>query len=96
MVRYLVLLNFTEQGLKNIKESPDRAAAFQEEANSAGVTVEGIFWTLGSHDGALIITASDEEAATAQILKLGSRLNVTTKMLRAFDAEGFRAVLSKF
>ncbi|MCA9071462.1 MAG: GYD domain-containing protein [Planctomycetaceae bacterium] len=95
MVRYLVLLNFTENGLGNISKSPDRAAKFKGEAEAVGVIVECLLWTLGPHDGALVIQAPDDETAVAQILNLGSRLNVTTTMMRAFDAGEFSAVVSK-
>ena len=95
MVRYAVLLKFSEKGLSGISNSPSRAAAFCEQAAAAGITVESQLWTMGEYDGLLIISADDEQTAVAHVLKLSSELNVKTSMLRAFNAEEFGSVLSR-
>ncbi len=76
MRTYILLLNFTEQGIRNIKETAKRAEAFKAMAKKAGVTVREIWWTLGHYDGAVILEAPDEETAMALGLNLCSLRNV--------------------
>ncbi len=53
MATYIALFDFTEQGVRDFKQSPQRAAAFKDAAQKIGVTVKEVFWTLGAHDGGL-------------------------------------------
>jgi len=94
MTRYLILLRFTEQGSKNIKDSPSRAHAFKEEASKAGVKVEGQYWTIGAYDGALILSADDESNVLKVVAGLAGRGYVRTESLRAFDEGEFAALAS--
>ena len=87
MATFIVLVNYTEQGLKNIHESPQRAEAFTESAKAAGVTVKDIYWTVGEHDGILILDAPDEETACRVTLGLARAGNVRTQTLRAFGRD---------
>ena len=70
MARFVMLLDFTEKGIANVKDSPSRKAAFRAAAAKAGITVEAIYWLLGEHDGMVIMNAPDEHTATAQALSL--------------------------
>ncbi|HET6407215.1 MAG TPA: GYD domain-containing protein [Chthoniobacteraceae bacterium] len=91
MTKYLVLLRFTEQGIKGIKDSASRAHAFKEEAERSGVTVEGQYWTVGAYDGALILSSDDESKVLKTLTGLASKGNVHTETLRAFDEREFSA-----
>ena len=95
MIRYLSLLRFTEQGMKNLKNSTARAAAFREAAIKAGVNVEIQYWTTGAYDGVLIFNAKDETTALRCLAALGAAGNVTTETLRAFEAKEFEAIAGK-
>jgi uncharacterized protein with GYD domain len=95
MARYAMLIQFTDQGIANIQQSPKRAKAFKAAAKKAGVEVESLFWTLGAYDGLVVLNAPDESTAVALALKLGSLGNVRTTMLRAFDAAEFKGILEK-
>jgi len=95
MATYIVLINFTEQGIRNIKDSPKRAAAATELARGFGLEIRDIFWTLGAFDGAVLIEAPDDQTVTAWALKLGSLGNVRTQTLRAFRANEFENILAK-
>lgn len=95
MSRFITLINFTEQGIKQIKQSPQRAAEFTDAAKAAGVTVCDIYWTVGGFDGVLIFDAPDETTAAAAMVKLGAAGNVRTQTLPAFDRAGIEAVLAK-
>jgi uncharacterized protein with GYD domain len=92
MIRYIILLRFTEQGVKNLKTSTNRAAAFREAAIKAGMNVENQYWTAGHYDGVLIFNAKDETAGLRCLASLAAAGNVTTETLRAFDAKEFEAI----
>ena len=95
MASYITLINFTQQGLQNIHESPHRATAFKAAAKKVGVKVSQIFWTLGEFDGAIVFEAKDDAAATAVMLSLSSLGNVHTTTMRAFNATEFSAIVTK-
>jgi uncharacterized protein with GYD domain len=86
MVTDVVLAKFTDQGIRNAKESPKRADAFKEMAKTFGVTVKDIVWTQGRYDVVTIIEAPDESSAMSLSLSLGALGNVRTETLRAFSA----------
>jgi len=90
-VTFIALLDFTEEGIRGIKDSPHRADQFNEMAERAGAKVVAQYWTIGSHDGVLIIEAPNDEVAASILLALGAAGNVRTTTLRAFewaDAQG--------
>ncbi len=95
MSTYITLINYTEQGLQNIHESPHRAASFKAAAKKAGVKVTQLFWTLGEFDGAILFEAKDDAAATGLMLSLASLGNIRTKTLRAFNAAEFSEIVAK-
>ena len=91
MGTFIALLDFTDQGIRDIKDSPHRADQFNEMAEQAGAKVLGQYWTIGSHDGVLILEAPNDEVAASILLALGASGNVRTTTLRAFewaDAQG--------
>ena len=85
MATFIVLLDYTDQGIRNLNDSPQRTDAFNDFAERAGVTIQGQYWTIGSHDGVLIMDAPTEEVAASVLLHLGAAGNVRTTTLRAFD-----------
>lgn len=94
MSTFISLINFTEQGIKNVKDSPARAKAFAEMAKKLDVEVKAIYWTVGAYDVVAVMEGSDE-AVTSALLTVGSGGNVRTQTLRAFDADGMRKILAK-
>ncbi len=94
MATFISLLNFTDQGIRNVKESPDRYEAFRAMAEKVGVKVKGFYYTVGHYDMVLIVEGSDEAATTA-MLKLGSLGNVRTETLRGFTSEEMRKMIGK-
>jgi uncharacterized protein with GYD domain len=94
MATFISLLNFTDQGIRNVKESPDRYEAFRAMAEKVGVKVKGFYYTIGHYDMVLIAEGSDEAAMTA-LLKVGSLGNVRTATLRGFSVEEMRKMIGK-
>ena len=95
MATYIALLQFTDQGVRNAKDSPKRATAAAEVASKMGVKFTDIFWTLGQYDAAIVAEAPDDETMTALMLKIASLGNVKSQTLRAFRAKEMEAILRK-
>jgi len=95
MAHYVILATFTDQGLKVAKESPKRAEAFRQMAQTFGVTVKDIFWTQGRYDIVAVTEAPDEIAATALNLSPSALGNILTESLRAFSAEEMGKIVAK-
>jgi uncharacterized protein with GYD domain len=95
MVTYIVLVNFTDQGIRNVKDTPKRAKAWEEMAKTFGATVKGLFWTQGQYDVVTIVEAPDEASAMALTLSLGALGNVRTQTLRAFSAADMTGIVGK-
>lgn len=95
MSHYIILANFTDQGVKAIKDSPKRAEAFKAMAAKSGVKVNSLLWTLGEHDIVIAVEASDDITATALSLSVASLGNVRTQTLKAFDAADVAKIIDK-
>jgi len=95
MALYIMLANFTEQGIRNIKDTPKRADAFKDMAKKCGATVKELFWTRGQYDIVAIIEAPDDISVTALGLSAGTLGNVRTQTLRAFTSADIKSILGK-
>ena len=95
MAIYCVLGSFTEQGVRNAKDSPKRAEAFKEMARKCGVTVKDVYWAQGQYDVVTILEASDELAVTSLALSVGALGNIRTQTLRLFSAGDMKAIIEK-
>jgi uncharacterized protein with GYD domain len=95
MVTYVVLVNFTDQGIRTVKDTMKRAEAFKEMAKKFGVTVKENFWTQGQYDIVTIVEAQDEVSGTALNMSLCALGNVRTQTLRAFAADEMKQIIAK-
>ena len=86
MAMYVGLIQFADQGIRNIKDSPDRYGAWKATAEKLGVTVKGHYYTVGHYDMVIILEGT-EEAVTTALLKSGSLGNVRTETLRGFSVD---------
>jgi uncharacterized protein with GYD domain len=94
MATFITTLHFTEQGVKAVRDTCNRAAAFKTAAEKLGIKVTGQYWTLGAFDGVIVFEAPDEATATVAMLHLSSRDNLRTQTARAFDAAEMHKILS--
>jgi uncharacterized protein with GYD domain len=94
MATFISLLNFTDQGIRNIKDSPDRYGTFRAMAEKLGVAVKAFYYTVGRHDMIVIMEGSDEAVTTA-LLKAGSLGNVRSETLRGFSVDEAKRMIGK-
>lgn len=95
METYLILGNYTQQGIEKIKEGPARIEAVRRAIEAAGGKMVGWYLTLGRYDFVVITQAPDSATATALLLATGAQGNVRTETLRAFTEAEFKAIVAK-
>jgi len=95
MVRYVVLLSWTDKGIAGFKDSTARAAKAREAAAKLGGKVVELFWTIGPYDLTAIVEFPDDESFTAWALGTGAAGNVRTTSLRAFDETQFAKIAGR-
>ncbi|MBL0353369.1 MAG: GYD domain-containing protein [Candidatus Dechloromonas phosphoritropha] len=95
MGTYIALMNFTDQGIRNVKDSTKRAEAVMEAAKKFGVSMPQIYWTLGQFDLVAVIEAQNDESATAFALTIGAAGNVRGQTLRAFSKDEMNGIFGK-
>ena len=95
MAHYVVLANFTDQGIRAVKDTKKRAKAFHDLANSMGVKIKDIYWTLGLYDVVLTMEAPQDEIVASLMMKAGSLGNLKSQTLRAFDETEIDSITSK-
>lgn len=93
MATFISLVNFTDQGIRGVKDSPKRAEAVKAVAKKLGVTVKEIYWTVGRYD-VVVVFEGEDEAVTSTLLKVCSLGNVRSETLRAFSAVEMGRILS--
>ncbi len=91
---YIILIRFTDQGIRNIKDTTRRADAARSEAEKIGGKFT-VYWTFGEYDGVGILEAPNDEAAMEFELRVGSLGNVRTTTLRTFTEEEIARVVNK-
>ena len=95
MPRYVVLVDWTEQGLKNVKQTFQRTDSGGEIAQKHGLKLEQAYWTVGPYDMLTIFEVPDEEALSAHLLEIGSLGNVRTTTLRAYSEQEMSGILQR-
>jgi uncharacterized protein with GYD domain len=94
MPRYISLVTFTQEGLKNVKDTRKRAKDFAERAKRRGVHIRDTFWCVGRYDIVHIFEAENDEVAATISIALSSFGNVRSETMRAFDADEIAKILS--
>lgn len=94
MPKYVTLYNLTDQGAENVKESPERARAAIELAESMGLEVHGIYYTQGPYD-LVVVGEGDEETMTALNLRVAAQGNARSVTMRAWDIDEFEDIIGK-
>ncbi len=95
MITSVSLINWTEQGVKNVKDTVKRAEAAGSLAERMGGRMTSIMWTQGAYDLVVTTEFPDEESLTAYLLALAMDGNIRSQTLRAFSADEMTAILGK-
>jgi uncharacterized protein with GYD domain len=93
MASYIVLINWTDQGIKNVKDSPKRLDAARELARKLGCELRDFYMTIGSYDMVAILEAPDDEAAARFALSSAAGGNIRTTTLKAFSEKTYRSIV---
>jgi uncharacterized protein with GYD domain len=95
MPMYVTLYKFTDQGVRNVKDSPNRLDSAIKAAEAAGGKLLGAYYTLGEYDLVVITESGDEETAVAHTLAVNSLGNVRSVTMRAFTPAEFAEIVKK-
>jgi uncharacterized protein with GYD domain len=95
MATYVGLIQFADQGIRNVKETVKRGEAAIAEAEKMGMKIVEEFWTMGAYDAVVLFEAPDDETMSAFMLKIGSLGNVKSTTLRAFRRKEMEDILAK-
>jgi uncharacterized protein with GYD domain len=95
MPTYVSLINWTDQGIRTVRETLDRADKFEELAQKHGASLEQVYWTVGPYDIVAIIEAPDDESATAVLLEGSTLGNIRTTTLRAYDRDQMSGIIQR-
>jgi uncharacterized protein with GYD domain len=95
MAIYIALVNFTDQGVRHIRQTTERAKALVQAASNVGVRIKDIYWTMGAFDAVFTAEAPDDETITAFALSIGALGNIRTQTMRAFSANEIENILEK-
>jgi len=94
MPTYLVLNNWTDQGIRAVKESPQRLDATKKAIEAAGGKVLGFYLTMGRYDSVLIVEGPSDEVAATLALSAGSQGSIRTETLKAFPEAEYRKIIA--
>jgi uncharacterized protein with GYD domain len=95
MPTYVSLINWTEQGVRTVKDTVNRRGQAEALAEKHGVRFGQVYWTVGPYDVVLVLEAPDDESATAMLLELASEGNLRTTTLRAYDHEEMSGIIGR-
>ena len=95
MPTYVVLMNWTDQGIKNVKDTIKRAQDFKNALERSGGKMLDAYYTMGKHDFIVTVELPNDESAMSTLLALGERGNVHTTTLKAFSLSEAEKIVSK-
>ena len=94
MAKYILLSSWTEQGIRNIKDSARRLDAGKALAEKDDCVYEQVYMTMGNVDMVAVVEAPDDETLARHVLKLGSGGNLRTVTLKAFTEDSYRTIIA--
>ena len=95
MPMYINLVRWTDLGIKNIKEAPQRIDAFKKAVEAAGGKLNGFYFTMGKYDIVTIIDVPSDEAYANVVLSTASKGSIRTETMKAFTEAQFRSIVAK-
>ena len=95
MPTYVTLMNWTDQGVKTVRDTVQRRDQADALAEKHGARLEQVYWTVGSYDIVAILEAPDDESVTSMLLELGTAGNLRTTTLRAYDRDQMSGIIQR-
>jgi uncharacterized protein with GYD domain len=95
MTTFMMILNFSEQGIRTIKDAPKRVEAARQLGKKLGVEIKQLYLTAGENDLVAFLETKDPDAMPKFALALGSAGNVRTKTVRAWPEAEFLKIVSE-
>jgi uncharacterized protein with GYD domain len=92
---YVSLINWTDEGIRNFRDTTQRAEDFSKLVENSGGRVRELLWTVGEYDLVCVADFPDDESGVAALLQVGSAGNVRSTTLRAFSADEMTAIISR-
>ncbi len=93
MPSYIALLNWTQQGIQNVKDSPARLEQAKAATKAAGGEIKSFYMTLGQYDMVAVIEAPDDDAVAKVMLAIASQGRVRSQTLKAFTEDEYRSIV---
>lgn len=93
MPTYISLLSWTEQGIDDVKQSPQRLDAARRQLREKGGMVKEVFLLMGDYDMLFVSQAPDDETYATFLLTFCSKGGVRTKTMKAFPEDQFRKII---
>ena len=93
MSTYIMLFNYTDHGLRNVKKSPSRIDAARKAAEELGGKLGDLYLTMGAYDLVSISEFPDDATAATFVLRLGALGNVRTTTVKAFPENAYRKIV---
>ena len=94
MPTYISLVRYTDQGMRNIKESPKRLDAAKKTFKAMGGELKQWYLALGRYDAVVISEGPDDETAARLAVAVGAQGNIRTETLRVFTEEEYRKLIA--
>lgn len=95
MPTYVSLINWTDQGLKNFRDTTTRAKDFTKLVEARGGKVRELVWTVGEYDLVSVIDVPDDESGVATLLQVGSLGSIRSNTMRAFSAREMDKIIGQ-
>ena len=94
MATYIILINWTEEGIKNVKESPNRLDMAKKVFQAAGAEIKEFYLVMGKYDMVVVAEAPGDETVAKLALTIGSGGAIRTETLRAFTEDEYRKIIA--
>ena len=95
MPTYVTLMNWTDQGVRTVRDTVHRREQADALAEKHGARIAQVYWTVGPYDLVAIVEAPNDESATAMLLELSSAGNLRTTTLRAYGREEMSGIVQR-
>jgi len=93
MATYIVLGQWTQKGVENVKQSPDRLEKFKQLTKTVGGQLKGFYLTMGRYDFVVVVEMPDDKAQARTVLQLAASGNIRTETLKAFPEEEYKQII---